>query len=207
MNRTLIIFYGPPGSGKGTQSQLLIEYLKKTIDSETCDILTLDMGSALRTHGKKIEDPNHSVLTETIGKTIIEGKLLPAAIPAYHWVRSFGKAKARKNFTMIMDGVCRTFEEVPLLVELMIACNIQPIQFVLEASRETCTERMLGRGRSDDTINTITNRLNAYFEQTMHVSNALEKEIEKNIPGASKKIQVDANFPQDIIAKEIASFF
>lgn len=207
MKRIFIFFYGPPGSGKGTQAKLLKEHLEQTMDPDACDILTLDMGNALRTHGKKIEDPDHSILTEVIDGTLKNGTLLPPAIPAYHWVRSLGKAKAKKDFIMILDGVCRTYEEVPLLVELMVACKIQPMQFVLEASEETCIERMSKRGRPDDNKDTIANRLSAYFQQTIYVSQVLERKIKKSIPGAKKKVSIDANQSPEAIAENIASFF
>jgi adenylate kinase len=152
-----IALFGPPGSGKGTQSKRILEKYELAYIS-TGDILRQEIAesSVLGLETKSIIDRGGLVGDDIIVK-IIEKRLV------------------NSNFKGILfDGFPRTHVQCyileGMLMKLKTALNRM---FFLDVPEEELLRRMLERaqksGRSDDTIEVINIRLKEYREKTLPV--------------------------------------
>ena len=161
MDQKTFIFFGPSGSGKGTQATLLQNYLK---EKDGKKVIYIETGARFRDF---IEEANYtSQLTEKILK---EGGLLPSFLPVWIWtnylIRHF-----TGNEHLILDGVCRRASEAPVLDSAIKFYKIaKPVVLSINLSRAVSKQRMMGRGRSDDTEEYIESRLDWYDKEVTPV--------------------------------------
>ena len=144
-----LLFLGPPGAGKGTQSALL---------SEATSYLHLSTGELLRNEvelgtdlGKKVRD------------VMNKGKLVSDQL-----VLEIVKKNLKKvNQGWILDGYPRNLLQVKSLNDVLANLN-QPLDivFYLDIPDEVLIKRLLMRGRNDDNVETIKTRLKIYKETT-----------------------------------------
>lgn len=152
MTPQTILFFGRAGSGKGTQAQLLMEYLKTHDGGRKC--LYLETGQKLRDF---ITRDNHSArLTKEVMET---GGLMPPFMPIWLWT-SF----LVENFTgdehLVFDGLCRRRYEAPILdTALQFYKRENVAVIIINTSNEWSIKRALERGRSDDDLSEIKKRL------------------------------------------------
>ena len=155
MSPETFIFFGRSGSGKGTQADLLISYLQKK-DPER-KVIHIETGKQIREF--LAENTYTSKLTQNIVKN---GGLLPAFLPIWVWteylIRNFSG-----NEHLVLDGLSRRASEAPVLDSALSFYGIKhPFIILLNVSREWSKERLLNRGRSDDTVTDIERRLDWY---------------------------------------------
>ncbi len=152
-----IVIFGAPGSGKGTQSDLLIKkYGLKHVS--TGDILRFEIkaGSALG----KIAD-----------QYISKGHLVPDEIMIEMLEDLIRKNLDKKGF--IFDGFPRTVEQAKSLDELLNGMGTSVSAMInLQVGKEELVNRILKRGktsgRTDDRNETvIRNRINIYNRKTV----------------------------------------
>ncbi len=157
MTPQTFIFAGPSGCGKGTQVELLKQYLaKKTPDirqfhSYTGDgfrALILGTTAASR-HAREIQ---------------MAGGLQPEFLAVWIWADLF-----IKNFNgdehLFIDGSPRKLGEAIVLDSAMkFYKRERPYIIVISVSEAETTRRLLARGRSDDTPDAIKRRLGWYQE-------------------------------------------
>ncbi len=153
-----IILFGPPGAGKGTQSQYLV---KKTKGFQ------ISTGDMLRDEIKKETE---------IGKKIIndmnEGRFVSDEI-VNQLIRAIIFDESKKN-KLIFDGYPRSISQAKNLEYLLNESN-QNIDFVffLNVNKETIINRIEKRkvleNRSDDDLKTIIKRYDTYMETTKPV--------------------------------------
>jgi len=153
-----IVLFGPPGSGKGTQSEKIISKYG-LIHLSTGDLLRAELAAETEL-GKK-------------AKTIMEkGELVPDDI-IIGMIRKRITGQADTN-GFIFDGFPRTVAQAEALDGLMSENGMQiNIMLGLEVERQELIDRLLKRGkdqgRSDDKLETIENRIKVYEDQTSPV--------------------------------------
>ena len=152
----ILILFGPPGAGKGTQAQILVEkYNLKQLS--TGDMLreAIKKGSDLGKEAKSIMDKGELVSDQII-LSMIREKLENAE---------------REGF--IFDGFPRNLEQSKALDEILRKLKLEVdlvIQIVVEddvlISRIENRVRESKDARSDDNAEVLKNRLNEYHQST-----------------------------------------
>jgi adenylate kinase len=154
-----IVLLGPPGSGKGTQAALLVEHLGLPHIS-TGELLrdAVKSGSELGVRAKSIID---------------KGELVPDDIVSDMLEERLGQADVAGGF--ILDGYPRNVAQAKSL-DVMLERIKQPADEAIhiDIDPELIIARIAKRakeeGRSDDTEETVRNRLRVYEEQTAPVA-------------------------------------
>ncbi len=164
-----LILFGPPGSGKGTQSVKLAEkYMLKHVST----------GDILRNEVKQQTELGKKAQAVMNNGELVSDELL---IQILHSV--IDKNKEVKGF--IFDGFPRTIVQAEALDNLMIEVGHKIGKVVsLEVADEEVIQRLLKRaeieGRKDDNVETINNRLNVYKNQTSPLLNYYNKQNKLN---------------------------
>jgi adenylate kinase len=186
----IIIVFGPPGSGKGTQANLLA----KSLNAEH-----LSTGNILRNEvdkkselGKKVAD----ILKKGI---LVSDELIIEIVERYI-------SESRSNY-FIFDGFPRTLKQAEMFESILEKKSISDVKVVnLFVENNELKNRLLNRARienrTDDNEETIANRLEVYEKQTypllIYFENAKRKildiegvgkieDVQKTIVNALKK--------------------
>ena len=156
-----IILFGPPGSGKGTQSENLIS---------SYGLKHLSTGDLLRS-----EIANQTPLGLEAKRFMDQGQLVPDEVVIGMISSALDNNPAAKGF--LFDGFPRT-EAQSIALDKLLALKETEISLVLalEVSEEELVKRLLNRGltsgRSDDTNETVIKaRINEYEQKTTVVAN------------------------------------
>jgi len=152
-----IVIFGAPGSGKGTQSDKLIEHYK---------LFHISTGDVLRDNIKRGTD-----LGKTAKGYIDQGQLVPDELIINILAQVLDENKDKASEGVIFDGFPRTIPQAEAL-EGLLADRGTKIDAVvgLEVPEEELIKRILLRGqlsgRSDDNEETARKRLDTYHNQT-----------------------------------------
>ena len=181
----VFLLIGRSGCGKGTQAKLLIKYLKDNNFAETLYVYT---GERLRNFAEKEEN-----FAARLAKSKMkDGDLLPSFLAVWLWSGALIEG-VKENNNVIMDGSPRTLLEALMTddaMEFYGRSNVVPI--FLETSEEWSTQRLLGRGRSDDSLKSIKKRM-AYFEKDVApVIDYYEKESKHKLIKVNGEQSVEA---------------
>ena len=153
-----IVLFGPPGAGKGTQSERLIEKY---------DLVHLSTGDMFRAH---IE--NDTELGKRVKQIMADGLLVPDSVTIDMLEEEVQKHPNAKGF--IFDGFPRTVVQAESL-DIYLQAKGQTINTVLQLDvpEEVIKERIELRskvsGRADDAAEKLLKRINEYFTKTIHV--------------------------------------
>lgn len=151
-----LILFGPPGAGKGTQSELIMSRYNLTYIS-TGEVLRneLKAGTPLGQQAKKIIESGGLVDDEII-------------------VQIIGNAiqSDTNSDGFLFDGFPRTYVQAYILDGLFTGLQTSLTKIIiLEISDEECTKRLLQRAkeqeRSDDNETVIRRRLQEYHQKTL----------------------------------------
>ena len=181
-----IIFFGPPGSGKGTQAKLLAKKLN-ILHLSTGDILRekLSDGDSLSIKLKEIMSSGNLVSDEILNQ-IIANKLI--------------SEECRNGY--ILDGYPRTILQSEFLLSFTESNKLNlDIIFNFKIDFKLVEERILLRSkqeqRSDDNIDVIKTRLDKYTEETFPVSQFFSENFSQNF------FTIDASQEVSKIQKEL----
>ena len=152
-----IIMFGAPGSGKGTQSEVLIK---------TYDLFHISTGDVLRDNIKRGTE-----LGKTAKDFIDKGQLIPDELMVNILASVVDDNKDKAKNGVIFDGFPRTIAQAEALEKMLAERGTQVSAVVaLDVPEEMLVERLLNRGkesgRSDDNLATINDRLKVYHNST-----------------------------------------
>jgi adenylate kinase len=154
------IFFGPSGSGKGTQAKLLSEYLNKTDPAR--EVIYIETGGQAREFIK-----GDGFANKQAKEILANGGLFPEFLPIWLWADMLIK-RYTGNEHLICDGLSRRLAEAPVLEGALKFFKFEkPYIVVMNVSREWTTARLLERGRNDDTVANINRRLDWYYENVV----------------------------------------
>ncbi|MCQ2344011.1 MAG: adenylate kinase [Paludibacteraceae bacterium] len=153
-----IVITGAPGSGKGTQSDLIVK------NYGLFHISTGDMLRAEIKAGSKIGKQAEQI--------IADGRLVPDEVMIEMLHKQILEHKDAKGF--IFDGFPRTVAQAGALDKMLAGVGAKiDILLVMNVKHETLVERLILRGqtsgRADDNKETIEKRLAVYTENTLPV--------------------------------------
>lgn len=166
-----VVLFGPPGAGKGTQAEKIIE-MYNLIHLSTGDILRGELAAetSLGLEAKKYMD---------------KGELVPDEV-----VIDMIESKINRNpdaAGFIFDGFPRTTAQAKALDDLLLKKGTPVTAMImLTVEREELIKRLLNRGRDsgrsdDQDISIVENRINVYNNETAPVIDYYEKQ-DKYIP-------------------------
>ncbi len=151
MQPLTVLFFGSQGAGKGTQVQMLVDYLKSKSDRK---VIRIDMGHELR----KLRDTGTYA-----GK--LTGEIIDNGIRIYDFMAIYLQTKLLvENLTgeehIIADGLARGDDQTRGFDDMMQFFKRDDLQIInLVISDDTAVKRLMSRGRNDDTEEGIRRRL------------------------------------------------
>ena len=160
-----IVLFGPPGSGKGTQSENIIRKYS-LVHLSTGDILRAELAQKTELGLK--------------AKVIMErGELVSDEIVIGMIANKLDANNKAKGF--IFDGFPRTVAQAEALDNLLLARSMKiDMMLGLEVEKDELINRLIRRGeetgRADDKLETIENRINVYNKQTTPVMKYYKKQ-------------------------------
>lgn len=153
-----LVIFGPPGAGKGTQSEKIIEKY---------NLAHISTGDMFRMHIS-----NDTDLGKKVKQILADGMLVPDSITIEMLEEEVKSKPDVKGF--IFDGFPRTVPQAEALDKFLEAKNLR-INLVLqldvnqEVIKERIAERQKVSGRADDDADKLVKRIDEYFSKTIHV--------------------------------------
>ena len=144
-----LLFLGPPGVGKGTQASRVATAL---------GIAHISTGDMFRHHMSE-----GTPLGRRVKEIIARGDLVPDSLTTDMLLDRLDHPDAADGY--ILDGFPRTLPQAAALDGAIGAATLDAA-VVLEAPDDVLVERMMARGRSDDTEPSVRNRLAVYERET-----------------------------------------
>ncbi len=155
-----LILFGPPGSGKGTQSEKIIEKY---------ELIHLSTGDLLRSQIKQ-----ETALGLEAKKFMDKGQLVPDEVVIGMISTALEVNPDAKGF--LFDGFPRTAAQAEALDKLLkFKESTISVMIALEVSEEELVKRLLNRGKTsgrpdDDNEEVIRNRIAVYNKKTAAVA-------------------------------------
>lgn len=160
-----LVLFGPPGAGKGTQSEKLIKKY---------GFVHISTGDLFRWHTK-----NDTPLGKRVKEIMNSGALVPDEITIAMLKEELDKNPQAKGF--LFDGFPRTVPQAEALDQFM-KTNGSAIHYVValdvtEAEvRARIAKRRAVENRADDEEEKLNKRITEYFTKTIHVLPYYEKQ-------------------------------
>jgi adenylate kinase len=146
-----IVIVGPPGAGKGTQAAVLGEEL---------GVVHISTGDLFRAH---VDD--ETAIGRQVKNHLDAGTLVPDEVTIAMVAQRLTDDVCQAGF--LLDGFPRTVTQAQALEDLLRDrdCAIDTV-LELDAPEDEVVERLLARGRDDDTEDVIRHRQQLYREET-----------------------------------------
>jgi adenylate kinase len=187
-----LILLGPPGAGKGTQAQRLVE--KHGI----LQLSTGDMLRAATAAGTPVGQRAKAIMDR--------GDLVPDDVMIEIIAERIGRPDTAKGF--ILDGFPRTVDQAKALDRLLEERGLSLDRIIeIVVDHNILRDRILGRARetggsrADDTEATVSKRLAVYREQTAPVADYYRSHgVLKQVDGMGTVAEVAARIDENLKA-------
>jgi adenylate kinase len=183
-----IVFFGPPGSGKGTQASRL---------AASAGIPQISTGDLLRSHVAR------GTALGRVAKPIMEsGALVPDDLVTKMLKERLAESDAKSG--AIFDGYPRTVAQARSLEALLkdAGGRVDAVLFI-DVPDITLVDRLLKRasleGRADDTKETIAERLRVYREKTAPLADLYKR--------AGTLVTIDGDRSIETVAADVTAVF
>ncbi len=175
-----VILFGAPGVGKGTQAQLL---------QKEFNIPQISTGEMLR---KAVAEGTQ--MGKKARELMARGELVADDIILGIIEERITREDCKNGF--ILDGFPRTIPQAEGLTKLLAKHNMPDFTLIeISVPDEVIVGRLLNRGRTDDSEETIRHRLNVYKAQTAPVKDYYRKQ--------DNFVSLDGNRPIEEVYKDI----
>ena len=181
-----IVFFGPPGSGKGTQASRL---------AASAGIPQISTGDLLRSHVAR------GTTLGRVAKPIMEsGALVPDDLVTKMLKERLAESDAKSG--AIFDGYPRTVAQARSLEALLkdAGGRVDAVLFI-DVPDAILVDRLLKRasleGRADDTKETIAERLRVYREKTAPLAELYKK--------AGTLVTIDGDRSVETVAADVTA--
>jgi adenylate kinase len=144
-----LLFVGPPGAGKGTQAALVASRL---------GVPHISTGEMFRQQVTSGSD-----LGRQVQALMDVGAYVPDELTVAMLAQRMESPDTENGF--ILDGFPRTIGQVQSLDDFLGADGLDGV-VLFEVDEDRLVQRMLSRGRADDSEETIRSRFKVYEEQT-----------------------------------------
>jgi adenylate kinase len=146
-----ILIIGPPGAGKGTQAAVL---------SDELGVPHISTGELFREH---IEAETE--LGKQVKKYLETGGLVPDQVTNALVRERLAAADCAVGF--LLDGFPRTVPQAEMLLDMLgdWDCELDAV-LQLDVPEDVVVQRLLARGREDDSVDVIRRRQQVYQEET-----------------------------------------
>ncbi|MBW4579326.1 MAG: adenylate kinase [Tildeniella nuda ZEHNDER 1965/U140] len=177
-----LIFLGAPGAGKGTQAKALAAWGQ---------IPHISTGEILR--GAVSQQTTLGLKAQSY---MDQGNLVPDQLVIALIKERLSQPDAEKGW--ILDGFPRNEAQAAFLDQLLVEIDQDYSYAVnLEVPDDVLVQRMLGRGRQDDTEAVIRRRLQVYHEQTAPLIDFYQIR--------HKLMSIDGNIPPETVTDKLKS--
>ena len=174
--KSAYLFFGLPGSGKGTQNALL----KKHFEDQGKSVYAFEMGSSLR---KMFSDAD-SKYGKKMNELINGGYIISPGVPVSVFIKDL-LDNYNDEEVLLIDGAFRTLPQAKLIFNFVKFLEFSNFNvFAFDISKEEITKRLKLRGRGDDTDEGIAKRISEFEDQengTILTYDWMEKMSEINL--------------------------
>ena len=180
------VFLGKPGSGKGTQTAYLKEYLEKN----NYKVIYVYTGA----EGRKLAEEKNLV-GKWIKSILSRGDFFPEWMAIFLWFNVLKDKLVSKDQIVIFDGTPRKLGEAEEIDKLMV--NLKrplPIPIYVDIDDKESEKRLLNRGRQDDLIKPIRERIKNFHRNVVPVMKKYGKRV----------IEVDGFGPKQEVWEKLA---
>lgn len=186
-----IVFYGPEGSGKGTQAKLLSEALHLPI---------LTSGDLVRDAAAN----DKGIIGEVVRQSLQEGKYVADSEMFVLWKWRLKDEDAKGEW--IMDGFPRNVEQAKFLDDKIdkYGYKIEKV-FYLNLSEEESYRRLLKRGRPLHAGSTELHDSPERIKQRLEIYKQGEKDVLEYYKQKGVLVEINADQSVDQVHKEIMS--
>lgn len=148
---TRLVLVGPPGAGKGTQAEAL---------SQKLSIPHISTGELFRAHVAE-----RTPLGEEAKRYLDSGELVPDTVTNEMVRERLAEADAKAGF--LLDGFPRTAKQAEVLGGMLAEVDTALDAVIqLDVPEDVVVQRLMSRGRSDDTEEVIRRRQQVYQSDT-----------------------------------------